>query len=439
MPKYSVSVPFGKIEAKSFRTFVSRVQIEWEFWSRFDIGGYQEFDAGNGSQSWTGLQMSTWKEMQTFWPKLFAELDAMDGRSFPGEFERIKTRIEAASDVPPCSSAHLSGCISDWWGTSEHSGALALIWAYTSSRNPRFEKQIRYGHEQARYTAFAQSLFFSVIGQDRNASDRLENILNERSIAVKITEELGLALEAAGTELDAKRSSAETFQKSLARRIKRLHSEFLHKSKLAQEAEASAFNEREKVEAANREKREAEFEAMKNAYEAQLRLQHPAKMWSERQANHEGNSNAAWNMFKWGAVAFLVLSAVFVFFFGDWVADSFIKKGCEGNDVPSCRGISPKGPLVVATTLTVLTLGLWYLRLQMKLFLSERHLALDARERSAFAETYLSLVKKNAISSDQEVVVLQSLFRPTQDGIIQDDNGPDFAVAGLLARALEKK
>ena len=75
----------------------------------------------------------------------------------------------------------------------------------------------------------------------------------------------------------------------------------------------------------------------------------------------------------------------------------------------------------------------------MKIFLSERHLALDARERMAFAETYLSLLKGAEVSREQETVVLQSLMRPTQDGIIKDESGPDFALSGLLARALERK
>jgi len=74
----------------------------------------------------------------------------------------------------------------------------------------------------------------------------------------------------------------------------------------------------------------------------------------------------------------------------------------------------------------------------MKIHLSERHLLLDARERKAFAETYLSLVKGGEVTTDHEAVVLQSLFRPTQDGIIKDDGGIDVGIAGLLSRALSK-
>ncbi len=85
------------------------------------------------------------------------------------------------------------------------------------------------------------------------------------------------------------------------------------------------------------------------------------------------------------------------------------------------------------------TVWLWYLRLQMRVFLSERHLSLDASERMAFAETYLSLLKGGEVSREHETVVLSSLMRPTQDGIIKDEGGPDFSLSGMVAKALERK
>ena len=82
---------------------------------------------------------------------------------------------------------------------------------------------------------------------------------------------------------------------------------------------------------------------------------------------------------------------------------------------------------------------MWFLRLQIKIFLSERHLALDARERRAFAETYLALLKGGHATTEHETVILQSLFRPTQDGIIKDDIGFDMSAAGILSKAMTPK
>ena len=77
--------------------------------------------------------------------------------------------------------------------------------------------------------------------------------------------------------------------------------------------------------------------------------------------------------------------------------------------------------------------------MQYKVFLSERHLALDAQEKKAFAETYLAFIEGQNVSPESEAIVLASLFRPTQDGIIKDDeSGFDLSAAALIARQLSK-
>jgi hypothetical protein len=63
------------------------------------------------------------------------------------------------------------------------------------------------------------------------------------------------------------------------------------------------------------------------------------------------------------------------------------------------------------------------MRMQYKMFLSERHLSLDADERRAFAETYMALKEDASVDKANETIVLASLFRPTQDGIIKDEDG----------------
>ena len=51
-----------------------------------------------------------------------------------------------------------------------------------------------------------------------------------------------------------------------------------------------------------------------------------------------------------------------------------------------------------------------------------RHLSLDADEKKAFAETYMALKEGASVDVANETIVLASLFRPTQDGIIRDLN-----------------
>ena len=92
--------------------------------------------------------------------------------------------------------------------------------------------------------------------------------------------------------------------------------------------------------------------------------------------------------------------------------------------------------------LTLLTLALWFARIQMKEYLSERHLALDARERRAFAQAYIGLINEGDSvtdeARDQRALVYAALFRPSSDGIIKEDSGIDPSLTAALSKLLSK-
>ena len=125
---------------------------------------------------------------------------------------------------------------------------------------------------------------------------------------------------------------------------------------------------------------------------------------------------------------------------GDYIADSFSKFSCLPGQPQNCTRIfSAKGPLTVAGILLMTSLILWVTRMQYRIFLSERHLSLDADEKRAFAETFMALKEDTSVDVSNETIVLTSLFRPTQDGIIKDgDGGFDLSAAALLAKSLSK-
>jgi hypothetical protein len=85
----------------------------------------------------------------------------------------------------------------------------------------------------------------------------------------------------------------------------------------------------------------------------------------------------------------------------------------------------------------VMSLALWAIRLQYRVYLSERHLSLDASEKEAFAQTYLAMKEGAEVDASNEAIVLASLFRPTQDGIIKDDDSAmDVSMVAILAKQL---
>ncbi|MEP0153942.1 DUF6161 domain-containing protein [Pseudophaeobacter sp.] len=126
----------------------------------------------------------------------------------------------------------------------------------------------------------------------------------------------------------------------------------------------------------------------------------------------------------------------------DYVQALLAPIGCDPKQPSSaCSGFSLKGVLLAAGVLTLFTLLLWFIRLQMKLYLAERHLALDAREREAFAQSYLGLVREGDVSEEakeQRALVYAALFRPASDGTVKDEGGLDPSVTAALAKFLMK-
>ncbi|MCR9236790.1 MAG: DUF6161 domain-containing protein [Alphaproteobacteria bacterium] len=180
----------------------------------------------------------------------------------------------------------------------------------------------------------------------------------------------------------------------------------------------------------------SESEKLREKFFVQMRYRAPVKLWEDRQKLHQQNAKNAILHFYAGAVTFCIAFALIAIVGGAEIAEAFLPIGCVPEKPETCNGFSIKGMLLVATTTLVASVSLWLLRYKMKVHLSERHLALDAQERKAFAETFLALREDKSVSSEQEAVVLQSLFRPTQDGIIKDDNALDATPAGLISRLL---
>ena len=79
--------------------------------------------------------------------------------------------------------------------------------------------------------------------------------------------------------------------------------------------------------------------------------------------------------------------------------------------------------------LMLAVLGFWFIRLLVRIFLSNMHLENDAAERVTMAKTYLALIRSDSLSKDENIdTVLAALFRPTGDGIVKDEGLPPSTV-----------
>ena len=55
-------------------------------------------------------------------------------------------------------------------------------------------------------------------------------------------------------------------------------------------------------------------------------------------------------------------------------------------------------------------------------------------------KAYLALIKASAANKDEDrLVILNALFRPSQDGIVTDDGPGDVAGPAIIARLLDQR
>ncbi len=185
------------------------------------------------------------------------------------------------------------------------------------------------------------------------------------------------------------------------------------------------------------------LDAAQSAFTEQQAIRQPVELWKEKQKEHVTAKTTNFAFFVAGlltAAGFVIALIYLLATQATYVEGLLAPVGCDpslpGSD---CGGFSLKGTLLAAGVLTLFTLLLWFIRLQMKLYLAERHLALDARERLAFAQSYLGLVREGDVSEEareQRALVYAALFRPASDGTVREEGGLDPSVAAALSKFL---
>lgn len=85
----------------------------------------------------------------------------------------------------------------------------------------------------------------------------------------------------------------------------------------------------------------------------------------------------------------------------------------------------------IALVAVVATIGVWLIRILVRVLLSNMHLYVDSGERVVMMQTYLALVQEDKLPEESRELILQSLFRPSSTGIVRDDAAPPFMAEWL--------
>ncbi|NRB03085.1 MAG: hypothetical protein HRU30_07445 [Rhodobacteraceae bacterium] len=276
-----------------------------------------------------------------------------------------------------------------------------------------------------------------------------QNFARERSAEMEtINKELSTLQKSASTALDDTKKSIEDSLKQL-----RSEQEEQFKSKI--EALSAAIDTQSKklsdftadadtrIKTANDEYKSS-IEAAAAAFTEELTFSEPVELWKAKQTEHESSRDQAYKLFQrgLGAIIAVVVLIVGSLILSPSLADAALSPiGCDRAKPDTCNGFGLRGFIVSGATLTLLTVMLWFTRLQMKLYLAERHMVLDARERQAFAQTYLGFLKEGDTSKeaqDQRAAVYMALFRPSSDGTIREEGGLDPAISAAVSKLLTK-
>jgi hypothetical protein len=388
-----------------------------------------------------------------------AQLKLLSDRS---GFNRATTPYESGPLLPPPSDSLEGQLILGLFDTGMVDEALsAYVYVILNGKDDRFVTNGKIGmlHKKGKLLVDAapivRALPYSRIstskmaGAVRTAESHVQSLSDEIVAAQKTNTSHELELKA---QLDEQKTQAKRVNDlilRLNRRRDRRHKLWVEaiNSIVAEKFEEARKNTRlfELKSQRAEQARVNEFNRLQDLFETQLRLRAPVSLWEKRETKHSDNSYwAMWRFIAAGVVAIIFGLAV-PFFFGDYIANSFSQLICttpatEDTAAQGCeRVFSAKGPVTITGLLLVMSMLMWVARLQYRIPLSERHLALDASEKKAFAETYLGMKEGKDVSGDSEAIVLASIFRPTQDGIIRDDEtGMDLSAVALMAKQFSR-
>lgn len=211
-------------------------------------------------------------------------------------------------------------------------------------------------------------------------------------------------------------------------------------------AQASSFSDAQDARDTEWQKKlkdaQAELKRLNDTYDTHMAIAAPVSYWETKRANHK----------KWSIWSFVALSLSMLIFgcflysevqsIGAMVeatraaAIAAMSKGQATTTSTPPASLTPMLDVLaswkIGAYILLVTLVFWFIRLLVRIFLSNIHLENDAAERVTMAKTYLSLMRHGSLEGKEHLgTILAALFRPTGDGIVKDEGLPPTAMEWL--------
>ncbi len=165
-----------------------------------------------------------------------------------------------------------------------------------------------------------------------------------------------------------------------------------------------------------------ELVVLEDTYKEKLKLEAPAKYWAELEDDYEkrGILWRRWAIFS--SIVLMILLTCILYKLPDYFIDS---SGFTFDVI--------KGTIILTI---IVSLGVYLIRLFVKLTTSSYHLARDAKERYQLTYIYLALLKDSELNEGQRNIVFQSLFSRADTGLLKGDSSPTLP-DGMLQQIMK--
>ena len=159
----------------------------------------------------------------------------------------------------------------------------------------------------------------------------------------------------------------------------------------------------------NHEAAEQRLKELETLYEEKLKLQAPAQYWDKMESDYN-NSGGIWLICS-GILSFIMVTVLICMF------KSLPNELIGGENL---MYLFKSSAIITITT----SVGVYLLRLMVKMATSSFHLARDAKERSKLSYFYLALIENKAVTEKERAIVLNALFSRADTGLLKGDSTP---------------
>lgn len=215
-------------------------------------------------------------------------------------------------------------------------------------------------------------------------------------------------------------------------RFDRLHGQLTEQSSNQQAAFDTSQASRDEVWESLLSRVQTELTTLKETYDKHMALAAPVEYWDIKRKKHRLLSGVSFGAIVsgMGAAAYFLhteLQSV-----GQAVTASKVAAAATAAKTQAAGSTTTVQALADSATtwhlgsfILLATLSFWFIRLLVRIFLSNLHLENDAAERVTMAKTYLALIRNDDLPRGDNIsTVLAALFRPTGDGIVKDEGVP---------------